>query len=98
MDFLNKLHKAFESRARLGIMSVLIVNDKMDYTTMKELLNLTDGNLASHLNALEKLAFIEVQKQFVGKKPHTTYKVTRAGKKAFNDHLNALEKLIRSQS
>lgn len=91
---ISKLNKAFESRIRLGIMSVLVVNDKVEFSVLKEILQLTDGNLASHINALEKLRYIEVTKQFVGKKPNTTYKVTEKGRSAFNEHLDALEKLI----
>lgn len=92
---INGLHKAFESRVRLGIMSVLSVNDGLDFNALKEYLDVTDGNLASHLKGLEKEAFIEVEKTFVGRKPNTRYHLTKAGKKAFNDHLKALEKLIR---
>ncbi len=91
------LHKAFESRIRLGIMSALAVNDRLDFNSLKEYLDVTDGNLASHLKALEKEAFIEVEKSFVGRKPNTTYYMTPAGKTAFDDHLKALERLIRSQ-
>jgi len=91
------LHKAFESRIRLGIMSVLAVNDMMDFNSLKEFLDVTDGNLASHLKALEGEAFISVKKSFVGRKPNTKYFMTKAGKKAFDDHLKALEKLIKSQ-
>ncbi len=94
-DILEQLNKSFESKARLGIMSVLMVNDAVDFTALKELLQLTDGNMASHLRALEELEYIVVQKQFVGRKPNTTYQATENGKKAFQDHLNALEKLIR---
>ena len=93
--YIHQLNKAFENRVRLGIMSVLMVNDQMDFNTLKSTLDVTDGNLASHISALEKLEFIEVRKQFVGKKPNTTYLVTKEGKKAFNDHLNALEKLLK---
>lgn len=75
-------------------MSVLMVNDMVDFGTLKEQLQLTDGNIASHIAALEKQDYIEVTKQFIGKKPNTSYAVTEAGKKAFNAHLNALEKLI----
>jgi len=89
------LNKAFESRIRLGIMSVLLVNDWVEFTELKEMLQVTDGNLASHLTALEKQEYIQVRKQFVGKKPNTSYAVTNAGRKAFNEHLNALEKLIK---
>ena len=91
------LHRAFESRIRLGIMSVLAVNDMLDFNALKEYLDITDGNLASHIKALEKEKFIGVKKAFVGKKPNTKYFMTNAGKKAFNQHLTALEKLIKSQ-
>lgn len=96
MSSIDNLNKAFESRVRLGIMSMLMVNDSMDYNEIKEKLNLTDGNLASHITGLEKLNFIEVRKRFVGKKTNTSYKVTRTGKKAFQEHINALEKLLRN--
>jgi DNA-binding HxlR family transcriptional regulator len=89
------INKVFESRIRLGIMSALVVNEKLDFNALKAFLDVTDGNLASHLTALEKLEYIQVNKQFIGKKPNTTYEVTARGKKAFADHLNALEKLIR---
>jgi len=91
------LHKAFESRIRLGIMSVLAVNDALDFNSLKDYLEVTDGNLASHLKGLEKEEFIGMEKSFVGRKPNTRYFMTEDGKKAFNDHLKALEKLIKSQ-
>ena len=76
-------------------MSVLMVADQVDFVTLKEQLQVTDGNIASHITALEKLAYIKVEKKFIGKKPNTTYSVTSQGKKAFKEHINALEKLIR---
>jgi DNA-binding HxlR family transcriptional regulator len=88
------LHKAFESRIRLGIMSALAVNAMLDFNSLKEFLEVTDGNLASHLKALEKEEFIGMEKSFVGRKPNTKYFMTKNGKKAFDDHLKALEKLI----
>ncbi len=94
-NFIEDLNKAFESRVRLGIMSVLMVNQTVDFTTLREQLQITDGNLASHIGALEKMKYIEVTKQFVGKKPNTTYSATSTGRKAFAGHLDALEKLIR---
>ncbi len=75
-------------------MSVLMVNDWVDFSEMKNLLEITDGNLASHSNALEKAEYIEVKKEFVGKKPKTSYRVTQSGREAFTEHINALEKLI----
>lgn len=92
--YLENINKAFESRARLGIMSVLMVEDKVDFTTLKEALQLTDGNLASHLRALEEAQYLRVEKQFVGRKPNTTYLATEVGREAFRNHLDALEQLI----
>lgn len=95
--FINGLHKAFESRIRLGIMSILAVNNMIDFNSLKEYLDITDGNLASHIKALEKEKFIGVKKSFIGKKPNTKYFITKEGKKAFDYHLKALEKFIQSQ-
>lgn len=93
-DIISGLNKIFDSRIRLGIMSVLMVNDSVDFNTMKELLDVTDGNLASHLKALEKEEVIEVRKQFLGRKPNTSYKVTSLGQKLFKEHIDALERLL----
>ena len=94
---ITNLNKAFESRVRLGIMSALAVNDSLDFNALKEYLDVTDGNLASHLKALEKEEYISVMKSFVGRKPNTSYYITKPGRKAFVDHITALEKLIKSQ-
>lgn len=88
------LNKVFDSRIRLGIMAVLAVNDELDFNALKELLEVTDGNLASHLKALEKEEYIEVKKSFVGRKPNTKYEMTPKGGQAFGDHLKALQGLI----
>jgi DNA-binding HxlR family transcriptional regulator len=90
-------NKAFESRVRLGIMSILMVNESVDFNTLKELLNLSDGNLASHIKALEEVRYISVNKQFIERKPNTTYSATKDGKKAFHAHLKELENLIKIQ-
>jgi len=92
---LKNINKAFDNRVRLGIMSILAVNDAATFTRLKELLGVTDGNLASHLKALEKENFIAVEKTFVGRKPQTTYRITEEGRDAFRRHIDALEKLIR---
>jgi DNA-binding MarR family transcriptional regulator len=92
-----KLDKAFENRVRLQIMSVLVVNDRYDFNSLKELLDVTDGNLASHLKGLEKEEYIMVHKSFLGRKPNTNYEATEKGKKAFKLHLDALEQLIKQQ-
>ena len=77
-------------------MSVLMVNESADFTMLKELLGVTDGNLASHIKALESENYIIIEKQFIGKKPNTSYRATVDGKKAFKDHIDALEKLIQN--
>ena len=94
MEGFSLLNKAFDSRVRLGLMSILSVNDWISYKEVKNLLNLTDGNLASHIQALERINFLEIKKQFIGKKPLTTYRVTELGKNAFKDHISGLEILI----
>ena len=94
-DTLDKFDKAFENRIRLQIMSVLAVNDSYDFNSLKELLQVTDGNLASHLKALEKEAYISVTKSFIGRKPNTQYSATELGKNAFMRHLQSLENLIK---
>ncbi len=93
---IDNLNKIFDSRIRLGIMSALMVNSSMSYNEMKEILTITDGNLASHVKSLEENGFIKVQKGFIGKKTNTTYSVTKAGEKAFNAHIVALEQMLKS--
>ncbi len=93
---IENLNKVFDSRIRLGIMSALLVNEDVNFNELKELIQVTDGNLASHLKTLEESAYIKVQKGFIGRKTNTTYSVTKVGEKAFKLHLDALEKMIRS--
>lgn len=92
---LDNFHKAFENKARLGIMSVLMVNNEVSFNELKELLEMTDGNLATHLKAIEKVKFLRVKKEFVDRKPKTTYEATQSGKAAFEAHLKTLEALIK---
>ncbi len=91
---INDLNKLFDSRVRLGIMSALMVNENVNFNDLKELLQITDGNLASHLKALEENNFIKVEKGFIGRKTNTTYAITKPGEKAFKAHIDALEKMI----
>ena len=95
--FIDTLNKAFENRIRLGIMSILMVNDQVNFTLLKDLLDITDGNMASHISGLEKLGYLTVTKQFIGKKPNTSYAATESGKAAFADHVKALEKLLQTK-
>ena len=95
-NIIENLNKLFDSRIRLGIMSALMVNDEINFNDLKELMQVTDGNLACHLKSLEESGYLRVQKGFIGRKTNTTYSVTKAGEKAFKSHLEALEKMIRS--
>ena len=96
-NILQNINKAFDHRVRLGIMSALVVNEFVDFSTLKELLGVTDGNLASHLKSLEKEEYILIEKQFIGRKPNTKYSITQLGTMEFKKHINALEKLINKQ-
>jgi len=93
---IENLNKIFDSRIRLGIMSALMVNAEVNFNELKELIQVTDGNLASHMKTLEESDYIKVQKGFIGRKTNTTYSVTKAGEKAFKVHLEALEQMIKS--
>jgi len=92
---INGLNKVFESRIRLGVMSILMVNEEVNFNDLKQLLQVTDGNLASHLITLEENGYIKVHKGFIGRKTNTTYQITRQGEKAFTEHVDALENMIK---
>jgi DNA-binding MarR family transcriptional regulator len=89
------LNKIFDNRVRLGVMSILMVNDEVSFNDLKSLLEVTDGNLATHLVTLEGEGFLKVHKGFIGRKTNTTYAITKTGEKAFSDHVTALEKMIK---
>lgn len=93
-NLLKDLNKAFENKVRLGIMSALTVNEYIDFNSLKDLLDVTDGNLASHLKSLEKNNYVEVRKEFLNRKPNTKYLATSEGKRAFAKHIKAIEKLL----
>jgi len=91
---LSKFNKIFESRVRLGIMSLLAVNTSMDFAGLKETLAVTDGNLASHLRALEDAGYVTMEKRFISRKPNTNYTITGKGLESFESHLRVLEELL----
>lgn len=93
---ISQLNKIFDSRIRIGIMSALMVNEDISFNDLKGIIDVTDGNLATHLKTLEESGFIKVQKGFIGRKTNTTYSVTKAGEKAFRSHLDALEQIIKN--
>ncbi|WP_375325198.1 winged helix-turn-helix domain-containing protein [Flagellimonas sp. GZD32] len=98
MGLIDNINKLFDHRIRLGIMSILMVNDDVDFNRLKELLDVTDGNLASHTKTLEKAEYIKIEKSFIGKKPNTKYSLTVLGKQAFKKHIAALEQIIKNQN
>lgn len=89
------LNKLFNHRTRMGIMAILMVNEWVDFVSLRNGLGVTDGSLASHLKALVKEEFIEVDKQFVQGKPRTSYRTTSAGRQSFERHLTELEAFIK---
>ncbi len=89
------LNKIFDNRIRLGVMSSVVVNEEISFNDLKQLLEVTDGNLATHLQTLEESGFLKVHKGFVGRKTNTTYSITKAGERAFKDHIQALENMIK---
>ena len=91
-----QLNKVFDSRLRIGIMSALMVNDTLNFNDLKGLIDITDGNLATHLKTLEDNKYIDVKKGFIGRKTNTTYSITKSGEKAFRSHLDAIEQIIKS--
>jgi len=93
-DF-HELDELIHSRARLGIMSILTAVDEADFAYLKEKLAVTDGNLGAHLRKLEDAGYITVKKEFVGRRPRTSYSITQVGRRAFEAYLKELEKLVR---
>lgn len=94
-ELLKDFNKAFENKIRLGIMAALIVNNHLNFNALKELMDVTDGNLATHLKTLEKSGYIRVSKEFLNRKPNTKYAVTRTGREAFVKHISAIEKMLK---
>ena len=93
----DNLDKVLEHSVRLQIVSVLLANESGDFNSIKELLSLTDGSLATHIKALEREKYITVMKTFVDRKPNTRYKATERGRAAFKKHLEAMEEVIKQQ-
>jgi len=79
---------------RSKLLSLLISNDEMPFKALKEALNVTDGNLSSHLSKLEKEEYVLIEKMFEGKRPKTVVHITQKGKDAFALYIEALKKFI----
>ncbi len=96
LEALGSLDDAFLQKARLGIMSTLLALGEADFKLLKEALSLSDGNLSTHLAVLEERGYVDIRKEFVRRKPHTTYSPTQAGREAFLSYLQVLERIIRA--
>lgn len=93
---LPKLDRIIHERMRLGIVSALAVNDSLTFNELKRLLQTTDGNLSVHARRLEEAKYVECTKSFEGRMPKTEYRLTSAGRKAFERYLNHMDALIHS--
>ena len=91
-----KLETLIHSPARLGIMTILISGDEVDFNYLKEKLSLSDGNLSIHLLRLEEAKYIKVRKTFFKKRPRTFYKITPQGRTAFENYVDAIEKILKT--
>jgi DNA-binding HxlR family transcriptional regulator len=91
---LPNLDRIIHERMRLGIVSALAVNDSLTFNELKKLLQTTDGNLSVHARRLEEATYVECTKTFQGRMPKTEYRLTPAGRKAFERYLNHMEALI----
>ncbi len=96
VSLLDNIDEAIHQKARLGILSTLMTLGEADFKLLKETLNLSDGNLSTHMTLLENRGYITVRKEFKGKRPHTTITLTNIGRDAFQQYLAALEKIIRA--
>ena len=91
---LDQLDETIHTRARLGIMVMLASEGVLDFTYLREVLGLTDGNLSSHLKTLENAGYVSIQKDFRGRKPHTQVTLTQNGREALVNYLEKLERII----
>lgn len=94
-NIIRNINEIFTAKIRLGVMTLLAMEKMMDFTTLKNRLEVSDGNLGAHLRVLEEAEYIKVDKQFVDRRPKTTYTITDKGIKAFNQHLQELETIIK---
>jgi DNA-binding MarR family transcriptional regulator len=88
------LDEIIHQKNRLGILAVLAEADYADFGYLKEILDLTDGNLSRHLQVLEEAGLVAIEKDFQGKRPRTRARSTRQGRKALSNHLKAMQELI----
>jgi DNA-binding MarR family transcriptional regulator len=89
-----EVNKLIHAPIRLGIMTILNSVTKVNFLYLRKKLDVTDGNLSSHMEKLEEAGYVSVKKTFLDKKPNTIYRITEKGKKAFRSYLEHLEKIL----
>jgi DNA-binding MarR family transcriptional regulator len=92
---LSGLDSLIHSPARLGIMATLLGGDEVEFTLLRDRLDLTDGNLSTHLRKLEEKGYVKCAKSFLGRRPRTTYRISPKGRVAFERHVAALERVVK---
>ena len=92
-DDMNGLNRVVHEPARLAILKILSGAEEANFSFLLNVLGLTKGNLATHANSLEAAGYIEISKEFIGKMPHTTYRITKLGRREFEKHWRHLMKL-----
>jgi DNA-binding MarR family transcriptional regulator len=92
------IDEVIHQKTRLAIMAHLAAVGESDFLTLKKTFGLTDGNLSIHSAVLEEKGLIKIKKSFVGKKTRTMYRITPAGRKAFEEYLRELERVLRGES
>jgi len=90
----DELDPLLHERGRLAIVSVLAAVDRLTFTELRDHLEMTDGNLSVHLQKLEEKGYVAIDKQFVGRRPQTGCRLTKAGRQAFARYLNHLEAIV----
>jgi DNA-binding MarR family transcriptional regulator len=90
-----QLDRVIHEKGRLAIMSMLAASPDLSFTEMRDALKMTDGNLTTHIRTLQEAGYVSVTKSFRNNRPLTTCSLTAAGKKAFTDYINLLEKILK---
>jgi len=89
-----QLDRVIHEKGRLAIMSMLAASPELSFTELRDTLNMTDGNLTTHIRTLQEAGYVSVTKSFRDNRPLTTCSLTTAGKKAFTNYINLLESII----
>jgi DNA-binding HxlR family transcriptional regulator len=99
LEAFERLDRVIHERNRLAIMTVLAAAESLAFKELKELLQMTDGNLCVHLRALEESGYVSARKSFVNRKPRTDYALTEEGRRAFQEYIQTMAEIVRlSQS